>query len=63
LGVLHIKNTELVAPHNKTAIIGGLFSKAPPGVEAAPAVIQDSILDNRIVLGKNVYLENVERRH
>jgi len=60
--VMHLRNLEFIAVPEMAAVIGGLPPNAPFGAETAPIIIEDSIVDERIHLGKNVFRQNVQRR-
>ena len=59
--VVHVKNIELIALGD-AAVIGGLPADAPQGAEPEPVVIEEGVVDDRIKLGKNVYLQHVDRK-
>jgi hypothetical protein len=63
-GSMVLKDVELVAPPGQHATIGGLPADAPAGYVAAPITIEHAILDDSIVLGPNVTVDesSVTRR-
>ncbi len=59
--VVHVTNMELIALGD-TAIIGGLPPNAPRDAEPEPVVIEEGVVDERIKLDENVYLQHVKRK-